>query len=180
MLCRNIAAGWDLSVQRGRAKASIWGTWAGGLEGMMTPVFLSGPTWEDFGESMTKVGLWGTRFIADDLAPFWQPSGRDKPWPRATCLLSSAQRCLSSHEKGHIFSLATTWHGYSAHPPSCAHLLGHTPSLSFFDCMIYLVADAGGQMGRTNKGLAFLIESLNLLSSDKRNIGLRRNKPASA
>lgn len=29
MLCRNIAAGWDLSVQRGEAKASIWGAGAG-------------------------------------------------------------------------------------------------------------------------------------------------------
>lgn len=29
---------------------------------------------------MTKAGLWGTRFIADILAPF-APSGRDKPRP---------------------------------------------------------------------------------------------------
>lgn len=65
MLCRNIAAGWGLSVQRGRAKTGIWGAGAGLMTAFLCWIF-----WQDLGESMTKVGLWGIRFIADLLAHF--------------------------------------------------------------------------------------------------------------
>lgn len=72
MLCRNIAAGWYLSVQRGRAKTNILGHWVGVIDDWSCWSDLE----KDLGESMTKVGLWGIRFIAAALAPFFFGTGR--------------------------------------------------------------------------------------------------------
>lgn len=87
MLCRNIAAGWYLSVQRGRAKTNILGHWVGVIDDWSCWSDLE----KDLGESMTKVGLWGIRFIAAALAPFFfwhRPAGTSRGPGRLTVLIN--------------------------------------------------------------------------------------------
>lgn len=86
MLCRNIAAGWYLSVQRGRAKTNILRHWVGVMTGPACRI------WKDLGESMTKVGLWGIRVIAAALAPFFGTGrpGQAEALPDLQCLSVAA------------------------------------------------------------------------------------------